>query len=152
MTPKDLGSPPKTIGFLYSSWGTRTHTKFKLDRTRQSGLIVFTSKISQNHIFFLSVLTQKYLGSAPKTIGFLYSLWGTHTPSLNLIGPGNLDLECLQARRHTHTYIHIHTYIHTHTYIHIHTPCQLHRFLMTKVKESTRGQSMELLISSPNHV
>ena len=82
-----------------------THTKFKLDRTRQSGLIVFTRKISQN--FTKSpklqcpyVLTKKDLGSARKTIGFMYSSWGTHTPSLNLIGLGSLDLSCLRAQFH----------------------------------------------------
>ena len=51
---------PKQQGSCTHS-GEHTHTKFKLDRTRRSGIIVFTSKIShknhdisQNHPFFLS--------------------------------------------------------------------------------------------------
>ena len=79
-----------------------THTMFKLDQTRQSGLIVFTSKNFPKFpkLQFSSVLTQKDLGSAPKTFGFLYTSWGTHTPSLKLIGPGSLDLSCLQEKLH----------------------------------------------------
>ena len=76
-----------------------THTKFKLDRTRQSGLIVFNEHNFTKSTFLLSFDPKRHW-IAPKTVGFMYSSWETHTPSLNLNGPGIRDLSCLQEKIH----------------------------------------------------
>ena len=58
--------------------------------------------------------------SSPKTIGHIFGPWAIFVPNMTWIQCTVLEISCLQACRHTHTYIH--TYIHTsiHTYIHTH--------------------------------
>ena len=84
------------------------HTKYEICPSFPSWDIVFT-RFSQ-----FDLLTPNDLWPPPKTIGFLYSMWYTYIPNMWFVQASLLEISCLQARRHGHTYTHTHTYKHTH--------------------------------------
>ena len=51
-----------------------------------------------NFILDMLIFFSRHFVTVRTPIGFLYSSWETHTPRLNLIRPGILDLSCLQAK------------------------------------------------------
>ena len=85
--------------------------KYKTPTMYPCWVIVFTSFFT-----FWPLVTPNDLWPPPKTIGIIYSIWPTHTPSMRFIEVIVLEIERLQAKCYIHT--HIHTYTHTHTHTH----------------------------------
>ena len=87
LTPNDLWSPPKTIGFLYSMWCTYIPHM----RSAQASML----EISCLQCFHN--LTPVDLRPPPKTIGFLYSMWYTYILNMRSVQASLLEILCLQG-------------------------------------------------------
>ena len=69
--------------------------------------------------------------SSPKTIGHIFGPWAIFVPNMTWIQCTVLEISCLQACRHTHTYIHTSIHVHTVTYTYIHTHIHTHTYIHT---------------------
>ena len=73
--------------------GWKPHAEFQLDQSRQSGLSLITSKISN-----LPIFAQKWPPSEKQWIGFVYTPLGTHVRNSSFIGPDSIEFAWLQAK------------------------------------------------------
>ena len=90
MTPNDLLSQLKTIGFLYSMWYS--------NRPNMRSVQVSMLEISCLQGFHnLPLLTPNDLWPPPKTIGFLYSMWYTYITNMRSVRASLLEISCLQC-------------------------------------------------------
>ena len=53
---------------------------------------------------FWPLVTSNDLWPAPKTIGFFLSTWQSYIPNMKSVGHTYLEISCLQAKCHKHTY------------------------------------------------
>ena len=87
-------SKHRPIGFMYSSWDTYTPS-LNFIRSNMVDFSVFT------WFFKIFRVWSRFISDDPghfsKTSGFMFTLWGTYTLSLNFIWLGMFDLACSQA-------------------------------------------------------
>ena len=87
MTPNDLWSRLKTIGFLYSMW----YSIIPNMTTVQASLLEIS------YLQGFHNLTPVDLWPPPKNIGFLYSMWYTYIPNMRSVRASLLEISCLQG-------------------------------------------------------
>ena len=90
MTPNDLWSRLKAIGFLYSMW----YSNIPYDNCPSfpSWDIMFTRFSQFDHCW-----PPNDLWPSPQTIGFFYSMWCTYIPHMRSVQASMLEISCLQG-------------------------------------------------------
>ena len=89
MTPNDLWSQLKTIGFLYSMW----YSNRPWDLSKLPCLRYHVYKVST----IWPLLTPDDPWPPPKTIGFLYSMWHSYIPNMRSVQASLVEISCLQG-------------------------------------------------------